>query len=57
MNRETIVRMLERAQAESDPIQRGLLLAEAQVIASLVIMDRLEDITGHVELSAVNSSY
>jgi hypothetical protein len=55
MNRETIVRMLERAQAESDPIQRGLLLAEAQVIASLVIMDRLEDITGHVELSAVNS--
>jgi hypothetical protein len=55
MNREAVIILLARARDEKDPVERGLLLAEAQVIASLVIMDRLEDISGHVELSAVNS--
>lgn len=55
MTRESAIRLLEQAENETDPAKRGLLLAEAQVFASLVIIDQLEEISGHAELSAANS--
>ena len=55
MNRDRVTDMLKRAGDETDPVQRGLLLAEAQVMASLCIMDRLEDILSQAELIGANS--
>ena len=42
MNRDTVTDMLKRARDETDPVERGLLLAEAQVIATLVVSARLD---------------
>ena len=42
MSRDTVTDMLKRAGDETDPVQRGLLLAEAQVIGTLDVAARLE---------------
>jgi hypothetical protein len=55
MNRDKVIDLLDLARNETDQVKRGLILAEAQVIASIVIMDHLEDIKVHAETSAVNS--
>ena len=55
MNRDTVTDMLKRAGDETDPVERGLILAEAQLMASLCIMDRLEDILSQAELIGANS--
>ena len=55
MNRETVLKMLTRAENEPDPVARGLILAEAQVLASLVIIDHLEDIRSQAELIGANT--
>ena len=39
---DTVTDMLKRARDETDPVQRGLLLAEAQVLATLDVDARLE---------------
>ena len=55
MSRDKVTDMLELARDESDPVERGLILAAAQVMASLCIMDRLEDILSQAELIGANS--
>ena len=42
VNRDTVTAMLKRAGDETDPVERGLLLAEAQVLATLDVDARLE---------------
>ena len=44
MSRDRVTDMLKRAGDESDPVQRGLLLAEAQVLATLVVAERLDSV-------------
>ena len=55
MNRDIVSQMLDKARDETDPVERGLILGEAQVMASLCIMDRLEDILSQAELIGANS--
>ena len=44
MNRDKVTQMLDQARDTTDPVERGLLLAEAQVLASLVVAARLESV-------------
>ena len=50
MNRDRVTDLLERARDETDPVQRGLLLAEAQVLATLDVAEGLEVVDGKLAL-------
>lgn len=44
MTHDKVTDLLELARNEADPVERGLLLAEAQVLATLVVAARLESV-------------
>ena len=50
VNRDSVTDMLKRAGDETDPVERGLLLAEAQVLATLDVAEGLEVVDGKLAL-------
>ena len=50
MNRDSVTDMLKRAGDETDPVERGLLFAKAQVLATLDVAEGLEVVDGKLAL-------